>query len=139
MIGIHFRIHECLLQIFNTHAANKITIVGAGAVGLACAYSIINQSISSEICLIDIPQLKEKLAAEVADLQHGSAFGPHISIFGGTDYALTAHSTLVVITAGVRQSVGESRLSLVSRNYDIFSKIVPQIVAFSPNCVILVV
>ena len=49
--------------------------MGTGAVGLACAYSILNQSIASEIVLIDIPQVQEKLRGEIADLQHGAAFG----------------------------------------------------------------
>lgn len=55
------------------------------------------------------------------------------------DYAVTANSKIVVVTAGVRQQEGESRLNLVQRNVNVFKFIVPQIVKYSPNCTILVV
>lgn len=56
-----------------------------------------------------------------------------------SDYAVTANSRLVVLTAGVRQQEGESRLNLVQRNVNVFKSIVPQITKYSPNCTILVV
>lgn len=52
---------------------------------------------------------------------------------------MTANSRIVVITAGVRQQEGESRLNLVQRNVNIFKHIVPQIVKYSPDCIIIVV
>lgn len=52
---------------------------------------------------------------------------------------MTANSRVVVVTAGVRQQEGESRLNLVQRNANIFKHIVPQIVRYSPECVIIVV
>lgn len=55
------------------------------------------------------------------------------------DYSVTANSRIVVVTAGVRQQEGESRLDLVQRNANIFKHIVPQIVRYSPECVIIVV
>lgn len=55
------------------------------------------------------------------------------------DYAVTANSKIVVLTAGVRQQEGESRLNLVQRNVNVFKNIVPQVVKYSPNCIILVV
>uniref|UniRef100_A0A8C3PN22 L-lactate dehydrogenase n=1 Tax=Calidris pygmaea TaxID=425635 RepID=A0A8C3PN22_9CHAR len=55
------------------------------------------------------------------------------------DYAVTANSKIVVVTAGVRQQEGESRLNLVQRNVNVFKHIIPQIVKHSPNCTILVV
>ena len=55
------------------------------------------------------------------------------------DYSVTANSRLVVVTAGARQQEGESRLNLVQRNVNIFKFIIPNIVKYSPNCIILVV
>lgn len=55
------------------------------------------------------------------------------------DYAVTAHSKLVVITAGARQQEGESRLNLVQRNVNIFKFIIPNVVKYSPDCKLLVV
>lgn len=55
------------------------------------------------------------------------------------DYSTTAHSKVVVVTAGARQQEGESRLNLVQRNVNIFKFIIPQIVKYSPNAILLVV
>lgn len=55
------------------------------------------------------------------------------------DYSVTANSKVVVVTAGVRQQEGESRLDLVQRNVNVFKFIIPQVVKYSPNCIILVV
>lgn len=56
-----------------------------------------------------------------------------------TDYSVTANSKLVVVTAGARQQEGESRLNLVQRNVNIFKFIIPNIIKYSPNCILLVV
>lgn len=56
-----------------------------------------------------------------------------------TDYSVTANSRIVVVTAGVRQQEGESRLNLVQRNVNIFKHIIPQIVKYSPDCTLIVV
>lgn len=56
-----------------------------------------------------------------------------------SDYAATANSRLCIVTAGARQKEGESRLDLVQRNTDIFKGIVPQLVKYSPNTILLIV
>lgn len=76
------------------------------------------QGLVGELALVDIA--KEKLEGEVLDLQHGLSFIPNVRIRGSSDYAVTAGSDLCVITAGARQQEGESRLSLVQRNVNIF-------------------
>lgn len=63
----------------------------------------------------------------------------HSSLPCFPDYSVTANSRIVVVTAGVRQQEGESRLNLVQRNVNIFKHIVPQIVRYSPDCTIVVV
>ncbi|CAE7345711.1 Ldha [Symbiodinium sp. KB8] len=141
----------------------KVTVVGAGQVGVAVAYSIVNQGLCSELSLVDIAH--DKVVGEALDLQHGSAFTKHVAVLGSSSYEISAGSDVVVITAGVRQREGESRLDLVGRNLsvlqseascqpltipvDSFSRwtllalglaeIVPQVVRYSPGCVILVV
>jgi malate/lactate dehydrogenase len=69
---------------------------------------------------------------------------PHVTaqrmtIKGSSDYAVSADSDLVIITAGARQREGESRLDLVGRNLQIFKGIVPLLVRYSPQCTICVV
>ncbi|XP_071941586.1 L-lactate dehydrogenase-like [Antedon mediterranea] len=115
----------------------KVTVVGVGQVGMACAFSLITQGVCSELSLVDV--VEDKLEGEVLDLQHGLAFLKGVKISGSTDYRVTAGSKLCIITAGARQKIGESRLNLVQRNADIFKCIVPQLVKYSPNTCILVV
>lgn len=55
------------------------------------------------------------------------------------DYAISANSKLVIVTAGARQQEGETRLDLVQRNVNIMKSIIPTIVHHSPNCKILIV
>lgn len=63
-------------------AGNKVTVVGIGQVGMACAFSILTQSVSSELALVDVD--KDKLIGEMMDLQHGSAFLKNAKIQAST-------------------------------------------------------
>uniref|UniRef100_A0A1I7RYN4 L-lactate dehydrogenase n=1 Tax=Bursaphelenchus xylophilus TaxID=6326 RepID=A0A1I7RYN4_BURXY len=118
-------------------AHNKVTVVGVGQVGMACAYSVLQHNVASEICLVDV--VPDKLRGEMMDLQHGLAFTRPCTVRASTDYAITEGSKICVITAGCRQREGETRLSLVQRNVEIFKGIVPNLVKYSPNTIILVV
>uniref|UniRef100_F1LDE2 L-lactate dehydrogenase n=1 Tax=Ascaris suum TaxID=6253 RepID=F1LDE2_ASCSU len=126
-------------EIAPAHKAphGKVTIVGVGQVGMACAYSILQQNIASEICLVDV--VADKLKGEMMDLQHGLAFTRHCIVKADTDYKITAGSKVCVVTAGARQREGESRLSLVQRNVEIFRGIIPNLVQYSPDAIIMIV
>ncbi|XP_041965515.1 L-lactate dehydrogenase A chain [Alosa alosa] len=116
---------------------NKVTVVGVGMVGMASAVSILLKDLCDELALVDV--MEDKLKGEVMDLQHGSLFLKTHRIVGDKDYSVTAGSKVVVVTAGARQQEGESRLNLVQRNVNIFKFIIPNIVKYSPNCIMLVV
>ncbi|KAE8605913.1 hypothetical protein XENTR_v10010515 [Xenopus tropicalis] len=116
---------------------NKVTIVGVGAVGMACAISVLQKDLADELALVDV--IEDKLKGEMMDLQHGSLFLRTPKIVSGKDYSVTANSRLVVVTAGARQQEGESRLNLVQRNVNIFKFIIPNIVKYSPHCTLLIV
>jgi len=137
------RVKQLLFQKIHTSAKQhgggkpKITIVGVGQVGMAAASSILQRGIVREIALVDV--LADKLKGEMMDLQHGHALVKPVTIKADTDYSVTADSDIAVITAGVRQKEGESRLDLVGRNLEVFKKIVPQLVKYSPKAVLLVV
>ncbi|KAL1766635.1 L-lactate dehydrogenase A chain isoform X2 [Sigmodon hispidus] len=90
---------------------NKITIVGVGAVSMACAISILMKDLADELTLVDV--MEDKLKGEMMDLQHGSLFLKTPKIVSGKDYGVTANSKLVIITVGASQQEGESRLNLV--------------------------
>ncbi|CAN2390760.1 Belongs to the LDH MDH superfamily [Pristimantis euphronides] len=120
-----------------TAPRNKITIVGVGQVGMACAVSILQKELPDEMALVDI--LEDKLKGEMMDLQHGSLFLKTPRIVADKDYAVTENSRIVVVTGGVRQQEGESRLNLVQRNVNVFKFIIPQVMKYSPDCTIIVV
>ncbi|XP_010120886.1 PREDICTED: L-lactate dehydrogenase A chain isoform X2 [Chlamydotis macqueenii] len=121
----------------HSHAQNKISVVGVGAVGMACAISILMKDLADELALVDV--VEDKLRGEMLDLQHGSLFLRTPKIVSGKDYSVTAHSKLVIVTAGARQQEGESRLNLVQRNVNIFKFIIPNVVKYSPDCKLLIV
>ncbi|KAG5878862.1 hypothetical protein JTB14_006850 [Gonioctena quinquepunctata] len=118
-------------------SGNKVTVVGVGQVGMACAFSILSQGISNNVVLVDV--MEDKVKGEMMDLQHGSLFLKNPRITGSKDYSVTAGSKLCIITAGVRQREGETRLDLVQRNTDVLKFIVPNLVKYSPDTILLVV
>ncbi|ELU14565.1 hypothetical protein CAPTEDRAFT_134102 [Capitella teleta] len=119
------------------HPSTKVTVVGVGQVGMAAVYSMMIKGVASEIALVDIAE--DKLRGEMMDLQHGQAFTSKVNIKASPDYAISAGSKICVVTAGARQREGESRLSLVQRNANIFKGIIPQLVKHSPNTILLIV
>ncbi|PBC32885.1 L-lactate dehydrogenase [Apis cerana cerana] len=118
-------------------STHKVTVVGVGNVGMACTISLLAKNISSDLALVDM--VEDKLKGEMLDLQHGSAFLRNAKINASTDYSITANSSVCIVTAGARQKEGETRLDLVQRNTDIFKKIIPELVKYSPNTILLIV
>ena len=115
----------------------KGVIIGAGQVGLACAYSMLIQGCFDELVLQDIA--REKTEGEVMDMMHGIPFISPVSIRSGTVADVGADADVVIITAGVAQKPGESRLSLVERNIEIFKHIIGDVARYCPNAILLVV
>lgn len=108
-----------------------------GQVGLGCVSAILNQEICGTLAMVDIA--KEKLEGEARDFQHGSAFHQTTNILASDKYDVSQNSDLVVITAGVAQKPGESRLSLVERNAKIMKMVMPEVLKYSPEATILIV
>ncbi|CAL4085303.1 unnamed protein product [Meganyctiphanes norvegica] len=118
-------------------ATCKVSVVGCGAVGMAAAFALLTQGFCSELALTDV--MADKLQGELLDLQHGLTFLNNIKISASPDASVCAGSKVIIITAGVRQQEGESRLNLVQRNVDIFKNIIPNLVKQSPDAILLVV
>jgi len=116
---------------------NKVSVVGVGQVGMACAFSMLVQGVCTELALTDV--VEDKLKGELMDLQQGLAFLKNVKIDASKDLSVTAGSKIIVITAGARQRPGESRLSLVQRNTEIFKSLIPPLVQHSPDAIFLVV
>ncbi len=115
----------------------KGIIIGLGQVGLACAYSILIQDCFDELILQDINT--EKLEGEVMDLLHGISFVSPTDLKMGKVAQEGKDADLVIITAGVAQKEGESRLSLLERNIDIYKDILKDVVKYCPKAIILIV
>lgn len=120
-----------------TSRHSKVSIIGAGNVGMAIAQTILTQDLVDDIALVDAKP--DKLRGEMLDLQHAAAFLPRVQILASTDYSVTKGSDLCIVTAGARQIRGESRLSLVQRNVTLFRGIIPLLAKFSPDSVLLIV
>lgn len=113
-------------DFFMMNDSKKVAIVGVGMVGMSFAYSMLNQDICDELCLIDIN--KERARGEAADLSHGLPFAPSsMKIYAG-EYENCADMDLVVICAGAPQLEGETRRDLLQKNYKVFKTIVKPVV-----------
>lgn len=114
----------------------KISIVGAGFVGSATAFALMNHNLATDIVIVDIN--KDKAEGEAMDLSHGKVFVSPVNVVSG-DYPDTKDSDIVIITAGLAQKQGETRIDLVNRNIEIYKQMIPQIVTYNPDAILLVV
>lgn len=115
---------------------SKVVIVGTGFVGMSYAYALVNQGAVEELVLIDLDH--EKAIGEAMDLNHGLAFAPRkMNISAGT-YNDCKDAGLVVITAGVNQKDGETRIQLLNRNAKIVKIVVKNIMKSGFNGILLV-
>ncbi|MBI5958381.1 MAG: L-lactate dehydrogenase [Chloroflexi bacterium] len=113
----------------------KIGIVGSGAVGATTAYALVMRGVGREIVMIDRNQ--KRAQAEADDLLHAVPFAHPMTVRAG-DYPDLAGSKVVIITAGVPQKPGETRLQLLEQNAAVFRSIVPNILTHAPDAVLLV-
>jgi len=112
----------------------KVSIIGAGNVGMRYAYALIVRGLAREIVIVD--KDKKRLEGEVMDLTHTAPYTSPVNIVNG-DYRDIAGSDLIVITAGVKQRVGQSRLELIESNVKLFREIVPLLMKYAPEAVFL--
>ena len=115
----------------------KISIVGAGNVGASCAHWIMAKELA-DVVLIDvvegIPQGKALDLSQAIPIERSD-----VHITGTNDYADTADSDIVIITAGIPRKPGMSRDDLLHTNFKIMSDVVSKVVTYSPETVLIVV
>jgi len=114
----------------------KVGIIGAGNVGMRYAYSMMLHGLARTIVIVDIN--KDRAEGEAMDLCHGMPYVSPVNVFSG-DYSDLKDSDLVVITAGAKQKPGQTRMDLVKSNTAIFKKIVPEIMRYASNAILMVV
>jgi len=115
----------------------KVSIVGAGNVGATAAHWIASKELA-DVVLIDvvegIPQGKALDLLEAMPIEKRD-----VSVVGANDYAATANSDIVVITAGIPRKPGMSRDDLLHTNFKIMSDVVQKVVAQSPESILIIV
>ena len=114
----------------------KVVLVGTGFVGMSMAYSMLNRGGVNELILIDID--KEKTKGEEMDLSHGLPFAPQKMVIKAGNYEDCKDAQVIVITAGVAQKPGQTRLELVETNTKIIKNITKNIMKSGFNGIIIV-
>lgn len=114
----------------------KAAIVGCGSVGASIAFRFLQQGLFSRLVLLDAN--REKAEGEAMDLSDGLPYGATMEITAG-DYGDIADCALVVVTAGVNQRPGETRLELIERNTIILKSIMKEITSRPFEGILLIV
>ena len=115
----------------------KITVVGSGFVGQTTAMRLVEKRLG-EVCLIDIIEGKPQgLALDLKEASPIEGYPPLIT--GTNDYADTAGSDIVVITAGFPRQPGMSRMDLLGKNATIMTDVIASVVPGSPSAILIVV
>lgn len=105
-------------------------------VGSTFAYSLMGSGLAEEIVLIDVN--KKRAEGEAMDLNHAMPFAQPAKIWSG-DYSDCSGAQIVVVTSGVAQKPGQSRLDLAQKNIAIFKSIIPEVAQYVGDSIILVV
>ena len=118
--------------------ANKVMIVGTGNVGMSYGYALVHQRTNvNELVLVDINT--DDAEGEAIDLRDTLAVSPSYLKIRSGSYADAGDCDLIVITAGVPQKPGETRMDLLKKNASIFKDMIGQIRAAGFNGIFIVV
>lgn len=113
----------------------KVGIVGTGMVGATAAYALVMRGVGREIVLVD--KNEQRASAEADDLFHAVPFSHALTIASG-NYSRLEGASVILLCAGVGQKPGESRLELLQRNAAIFAELVPNVLRYAPDAVLVV-
>jgi len=113
----------------------RVVIIGAGAVGSTTAYTLLLRERVDELVLIDVNNAKA--VGDALDMNHGLPFLGKAEIWAGT-YEDCGEADIIIITAGVSQRPGESRIDLLKRNVDIFETITDQVLKYNKGGILLI-
>ncbi len=115
----------------------KVTVVGGGNVGATAAQRIAERDYA-DVVLVDVVEgMPQGKALDLA--QSGPVLGYDSAVTGANSYETTANSDIVVITAGIARRPGMTRDDLLRTNMGIMRSVVSEVVASSPNSILLVV
>ncbi|HLW75996.1 MAG TPA: malate dehydrogenase [Bryobacteraceae bacterium] len=116
---------------------NKVTVIGGGNVGASCALNIAFKELA-DVVLVDVVE-GVPLGKGLDMLQAGPIEGYDVRVTGANDYAPTANSDVVVITAGLARKPGMSRDDLLLANFNVIKSVTEQAIKYSPNAILVLV
>jgi L-lactate dehydrogenase len=114
----------------------KIGIVGCGFVGSSGAFAIALEGKANDLILVDLNADLARAHAE--DILHATPFSQPVRVAAG-DYPMLKGAEIVVLACGVGQKPGETRLQLLERNVQIFQNVVPRVLEYAPETILLIV
>src|SRR5436190_19363106 len=116
----------------------RATVVGSGFVGATAAMRIVQKGLADDVVMIDIVEgLPQGLSLDMRQSAPIEGFEPNVR--GTNDYADTAGSDVVVITAGLPRQPGMSRMDLLEKNAGIVRGVVQEVAKRSPDSILIVV
>jgi len=130
---LFLRINKLTMTSFSKKT--RIVVIGVGAVGSTTAYTLLLRERMDELVLIDAN--REKAIGDALDMNHGLAFLGKAKVWAG-DYEDCDGADIVIITAGVAQKPGESRVDLLKRNVAIFEKITDEVLRYNKDGILLI-
>lgn len=113
----------------------KTGIVGSGFVGATAAYALVMRGVGRRVVLVD--QNRGRAESEADDILHAVPFAHPLEVAAG-EYADLAGCKVVIISAGVGQKPGETRMQLLGRNAEVFKQVIPGILKYAPEAILLV-
>jgi malate dehydrogenase len=115
----------------------KVTVVGGGNVGASCALNIAFKELADVVLVDVVPDVPIGKGLDM--LETGPIEGYDVSVTGANDYAPTANSDVVVITAGLARKPGMSRDDLLLANFEVIKSVTEQVAKHSPNAILVLV
>lgn len=113
----------------------KVSVIGSGNVGATAARSIADKELADVVILDILDGVPQGKALDI--LEACPVEGSDARVLGTNDYADTAGSDIVVLTAGLARKPGMSRDDLLQKNYAIVKSVTEQVVKYSPDCIIV--
>jgi len=113
----------------------KTGIVGSGFVGATAGYALVMRGVGRRLVLVD--QNRARAASEADDILHAVPFAHPLEVAAG-EYTDLAGCRVVIVSAGVGQKPGETRLQLLERNAQVFKQVIPNILQHAPEAILLI-
>src|SRR3989344_7191830 len=117
--------------------SGKVSIIGGGHVGMSAAFAMLLKNTVRNLVLYD--RDTDKMRGEQLEFQHSLTFLGTTKIVAAESYKDLKDSDVIIFTAGRAQLPGESRLNLVKSNMEAVKSILPEVIKYSPDSVIIMV